>query len=544
MAILSVEHVSFSFAEKKKRVLHDINFSIAAGSFTVVAGKSGSGKSTLLQLIKSEIAPYGKMAGDILYNGESIATMDPQTLAKEIGFVFQDPENQIVMDTVLAELSFGLENFQYTADEMHKRIAEIVHYFDMAHVVDRKTADLSGGEKQVINLASVLLLEPTLLLLDEPLAQLDPIAAKEFVYTLKQLNEELGLTIVIVEHQLDELLAFADQLIVLEDGKILFDDVPRHVLNEMIETNTLVSFLPESTQLYAQFAAHFHKKEVPITVNEAIRWLKGKTITANERLTEQLPTSSLLELKNIDFQYGRDKLPILKDMQLTIDEREIVTIVGANGTGKSTLLKIILGIFKQQHGYFRYAGKRKKSLVGERFGYLPQQPQLVFIKETIGAEFEAIANQYDIDERTLEKYVSMFQLNELLDQHPYDLSGGELQRAAILTSVLTKPDILFLDEPTKGIDPEMKEVLGTLFVRLQQEGMTIVMVTHDVEFAARYSDRCGLLFQGELVAVEPTQSFFNGNAYYTTMLNRVTCRSDVPIVTTLEEAIKSWQIHE
>lgn len=543
MAIVSLEKLTFSYPKQETPVLNDINLSIKQGDFVVLAGQSGSGKSTLLRLIKSEIAPHGKLKGAILYGGKPISECKKRTLAQDIGFVFQDPENQIVMDNVLDELSFGLENFHYDSDTMHKKIAEIVHFFDMNHLVPGRTADLSGGEKQLVNVASVLLLEPKVLLLDEPLAQLDPIAAKRFITMLKELNDTLGMTILIVEHRLDELLSMANQLILLDKGSILYDGLPNEVMQEMLAAQRLLEFLPDSVRLYQHLEGDIRGR-LPVTVNEIRSWLQTKHIEAQLVAQKVMKEEVLLSLKNIDFQYRRGDPLLLDNVNMKLYEAEILTIVGGNGTGKSTLLKVIAGILQQQHGHFYYEKKRGKKLPQARLAYLPQNPQLIFVEETIQAEFMMLAKEYAVEQEKLASYITLFQLEEVLLHHPFDLSGGEIQRAALLATLLTRPKLLLLDEPTKGIDPVMKVVIGGLLERLQAEGTTILMVTHDIEFAAKYASRCGMLFQGELVALGPVEEFFNGNAYYTTMMNRVTRRSKVPLTTTLEKAVTRWRIRD
>lgn len=543
MAILSLENVKFTYPESSVSALQGIDLKIQKGDFIVLAGRSGSGKSTLLRLLKHEITPYGRLTGDILYKDGQLDSFDKERLAKEIGFVFQDPTHQQVMDSVLAELTFGMENLAYSVDMMHKRLAEMVHYFGLEHLLDRSTKDLSGGEKQLINLASVLLLEPDVLLLDEPFAQLDPIAAANFLHTLKQLNEDFGVTILIAEHALDVLLPIADRLVVLEKGEILHDGEVPSVVKELLQGNQLSEFLPVHVRLFHHFEKDV-RVEVPITVNHTRKWLETKEIVTRPLEKVVADETALLQCKKLHFQYERHGEKFLCDLEWTIFKQEIVTIVGANGTGKSTLLKVLLGILKQQEGSFIMNGRKSKVVDTSLFGYLPQHPHVLFRYDTIGEEFNVLKEDYHIPAAELAELIGLFGLSSFLAIHPFDLSGGELQRAALLVTILQRPQVLVLDEPTKAIDPEMKQLLGELLCRLRADGMTIIMVTHDVEFAASYSTRIGLLFRGEIVALDHVKEFFTANNYYTTRMNRVTQRSKLPTVTTLEEAIDSWHIYE
>ncbi|MRG85767.1 ABC transporter ATP-binding protein [Salinibacillus xinjiangensis] len=547
MEILSAHDVSFTYPESSTTALKKINVNIQKGDFVVLIGASGSGKSTLLRLIKQDIAPHGKKHGSFCFQGKQLEEHAPLTMAKEIGMVFQDPENQIAMDNVMEELLFGLENLGYSTVEMRKKVAEMVHFFGINHLLNQKVSELSGGQKQLINLASVLLLEPTVLLLDEPTAQLDPIAAKEFLYTLQRLNDEFGITIVIVEHRLEDLFAIANRVIMLEKGRILYDTAPRKIIYELMSHETMRLFLPSPSLLYLNYTERLHIGDIPLTANEARSWLQKKRITSkesSEALSSSKMTKPILELKEIDFQYTKSSPPILHNLSLSVHNGEWLAIVGANGTGKTTLLKILGGILKAQHGTIKYCGKKVKHIDPKKIGYLPQNPKLFFMQDTIKKEFLYIANYHRLENADvrIEFLLDKFQIHHLQDRHPYDLSGGEMQKAALIGVLLVKPSILLIDEPTKGLDPKAKEIFGELLLTLKKEGLTIIMVTHDIEFAAKYATRCSMLFQGEITVTENTSLFFQENNYYTTVMNRITRNSHIPPVVTLEEARQKWHI--
>ncbi|MGM0877214.1 MAG: ABC transporter ATP-binding protein [Bacillota bacterium] len=549
MAFLEAKHVSFTYPEEKQSVLKDVSFTVEQGEFIVLCGPSGSGKSTLLRLMKREIAPHGTILGGFSLENQPLSTASPEQIAKDVGMVFQDPENQIVMDNVLEELIFGMENMGASTEEMRKRVAEIVHFFGLEGLLERKTHELSGGQKQLVNLASVLLLEPKLLLLDEPTAQLDPVAAREFIGMLQTMNEEFGITVIIAEHRLEELFGIADRTIVLDKGEIIAFDTPRRVIYSLgFDSNhAMYSYLPSSAILYLEHSSSRISDQIPLSVKEGKNWLKKHRIEAVETVQLNLDyQEELLKLNKVDFQYSKFTEKILNALCLTIYKGEWLSIVGANGTGKSTLLKIIAGLEKAQRGSVIYKGKKLKKQLPTEIGYLPQNPKLFFIQDTIEAELREIITLHQVDSggERMDELLNIFQIEDLKNRHPYDVSGGEIQKAALAGVLLPKPKLLLVDEPTKGLDPEAKQRFGDLLKSLQEQGLTIVMVTHDIEFAAKYASRCAMMFQGSITIEAPSKSFFQGNAFYTTVINRMTRGSDVPDVLTVKEARRSWRVHK
>ncbi|SES66254.1 energy-coupling factor transport system ATP-binding protein [Oceanobacillus limi] len=537
MEILSAQNVTFSYPDATESVLDDIHFTIQEGDFVLLCGPSGSGKSTLLRLLKEEIAPHGNLGGNIYYRGSMIKEQDRFLLAKEIGMVFQDPENQIVMERVMDELLFGMENMGYTTDKMRKKVAEMVHFFGLNDLVNKKTAELSGGQKQLINLASVLLLEPKLLLLDEPTAQLDPIAAKEFIHLLERLNDEFGITILVVEHRMEELFSVANRVMLLDKGHLVVDQSPRKAAHQMYPE--FQSFLPSTALCYMGISQQATKPDqIPLTVKEAKQWISTQELKqptqGHGTIVEKSP---LIELKAIDFQYTKHSTPVLYNLSFSINKGEWMALVGANGTGKTTLLKLIGGLIKPQHGTMKYNGKKVKNIDPQQIGYLPQNPRIFFLHDTLKEEYQEIARKHQKREEEVQSLLEIFQLADLLDRHPYDLSGGELQKAALVGILLGNPSILLIDEPTKGMDPSFKKEFGLLVQGLVEEGLTVIMVTHDIEFAASYATRCSMLFQGDITVTEPTKQFFQENTYYTTMMNRITRDFHTPALVTLEEAM-------
>ncbi|WP_275887839.1 ABC transporter ATP-binding protein [Bacillus sp. P14.5] len=381
MEILSAHNLSFTYPEEAEKALSDISISVQQGEFVVLCGPSGSGKSTLLRLFKPEIAPHGKVEGSLFFQERLLEDLDLRMKAKDLGMVFQDPENQIAMDNVMEELIFGMENLGFTTEQMRKKVAEMANFFGLNHLLHKRTDELSGGQKQLVNLAAVLLLDPKVLLLDEPTAQLDPIAAKEFIHMLQRLNEEFGITIVIVEHRLDELFTVANRVIMLENGELLHDMTPVEIVQALRNHEIMRNFLPSTALLYLDFHLGRLTENVPLNVKETRQWLQDQKIQCSEPLEEtNVNHSPLLELNEIDFQYDKHTAPVLHNLNLTIFEGEWLAIVGANGTGKSTLLKVIGGILKFQHGWMRFNGKKVKKRFPEQVSYLPQNPKVFLFR--------------------------------------------------------------------------------------------------------------------------------------------------------------------
>ena len=549
MALLETKNLTFTYPGETNPVLRELSLTINKGEFVVIAGPSGSGKSTLLRLFKQEVTPFGKREGELYYEGVPLHLLDKKKAAREIGIIFQDPENQTVMDRVLNELTFGMENLQIDPVRMRKKIAELSHFFGIHPLLKRSIHELSGGQKQLVNLASVLLMEPTILLLDEPTAQLDPVASKNFLHILNRVNQEFGITILMAEHHLDDVLPLCDRLIFLNAGNKVLEGQPRQVIGTIQEHNydQFQNYLPGITRLFLNFQPHSPDDAVPLTVREGRQWIQKIRIERQGKEDEKPEISSpLLELKNIVFQYEKGGDRIFDHLDLSVSEGEFLAIVGANGTGKSTLLKIMAGLEKPQKGRVLYRGEKLTRPRPEAIHYLPQNPKLLFTRDTIReelADFMARKNDRAAKKR-IQNLMEFFNLEDYLDRHPFDISGGELQTLAFMIVLLSAEQLLLLDDPTKGLDPDINRETAKRPQELQKKGVTIIMATHDIEFAAEFSDRCAMLFQGTVTAIDETARFFKGNTFYTTTINRMTRNTAVPEVVTLEEAKQVWKVVE
>lgn len=532
MELLHIQDLTFRYPEADQNALEDISLSIRSGEFTVLCGESGCGKTTLLKLLKRELAPFGETSGGIFYNGIAQADLNPRTAAADIGFVLQDPDSQIVTDKVWHELAFGLESLGYPPSVIRRRVAEMAAYFGIEDWFRRNVNDLSGGQKQLLNLASVMVMQPQLLLLDEPTAQLDPIAAANFIGTLQKLNRELGLTILLVEHRLEEVFPLANRVLLMDKGKLLYTGTPRD-MGVYFQTNPshpMLAGLPAAMRIYNGLDV---AAACPLTVREGRDFVTQNFDNRVDTMEEKPYIHSdkiMLELKDIWFRYDKKQPDILRGVSLTVYEGEHVCLLGGNGAGKTTLLGIMAGLLKAYRGKVLIDGQKidtytDRTLYRHNVALLPQNPQTVFLAKTVREDLaetgKAMEYKLDETERRMAEIAGKLGIAPLLSMHPYDLSGGEQQKAALAKMLLLQPKLLLLDEPTKGIDAYAKQTLAAILKQLKQDGITIVTVTHDVEFAAATADRCAMLFDGEVVSVDTPTAFFAGNTFYTTAANRI-----------------------
>ncbi|AIQ27708.1 hypothetical protein P40081_05535 [Paenibacillus sp. FSL P4-0081] len=606
MEILKAEQVSFRYPEEDRDSLHELSFTIEEGEFVVLCGPSGGGKTTLLRHLKRELAPVGMFSGSLTYKGQLLPELPAAVAAGEIGMVFQNPDAQIVMDTVWHELAFSMENLGMPPAVMRTRLAEICGLFGLEPLLYQSVHELSGGQKQLLNLASVLLLQPKVLLLDEPTSQLDPVAAREFIMALQRLNEEMSVTVIISEHRLEEVLPLADRVLMLEGGRLVADAGPRAFVQQAGSASlaSRQAYLPAASRLYLALspeAGTAAAENIPLTVREGKRWVHSRAAVAST-VTEagvcatvirdhpaancgaglpaavsreetaaapgtvtpanagaepatspsnsfsqvrnpdspvKLPAPSaeiLLSCREVTFRYDKEGREVLRKLSLTLRRGELLAVMGGNGAGKSTLLHVLGGLMKPQRG-------KAELSKGSTTGLLAQNPLLYFSYDTVAEELQHMA-QYagaSLEEagREIDALLEVFRLREVLQSHPHDLSGGQQQQTALAMMMLLKPDILLLDEPTKGLDPAAKDRLAALLQQLRRQGASILIVTHDVEFAAKYASRCALLFDGSITAEGAPAEFFSSNYFYTTAVNRMV-RDLLPQALTIEDVIRTW----
>ena len=527
MEILSIKDLTFSYPNKENFALQNVNLSINSGDFVVVCGQSGSGKTTLLRMLKKEIAPYGEKQGTVFYKGEDVEKLDDKISAQKIGFVFQKPDQQIVTDKVWHELAFGLESLGYDSDYIRLRVGEMANYFGITSLFRKKTTELSGGQKQLMNLASVMAMSPDVIILDEPTSQLDPITANDFITTLKKINDELGLTVIIIEHRLQEVFPIADKVAVMEDGKVICYDTPRNVC-EKLSNHPMSQGFPSAVRIWQKSGS---KGECPLTVKEGRNFVNLNFSERKLPLRNTIPnTEDIITLKDVFFRYEKGGNDILSGTNLSIKKGEHFCILGGNGSGKTTTLKILAGLLKPYRGKVIIDNNKmtKKTIADfNRLGVamLPQNPESVFLKSRVVDDYTELCKIKGIEKSNYEDKINSVAeklgIKDLLENHPYDLSGGEIQKCALGKVLISEPKILLLDEPTKGVDAYSKIALSKILQEIKSDGVTIITVTHDVEFASIVADRCGLFFDGEVLSSLVPQEFFSKNNFYTTASSRI-----------------------
>ena len=537
MAQFEIRHVNFSYpTAEKKKALSDINLNIEQGEYVTVCGRSGSGKTTLLRHLKSVLAPHGKLDGEIIFEGKNLKDIDLRIQSSRIGYVMQNPDNQIVTDKVWHELAFGLESLGVDQKTIRLRVAEMASYFGIQGWFHKNVNELSGGQKQLLNLASIMAMQPGVLILDEPTSQLDPIAASDFLNTVKKINRELRTTIIITEHRLEDIYYCSDKVVVMDDGKVLVEDEPRKAGEYLQKVkHEMFTAMPTPVQIFYGVG---ETGECPLTVREGAQWLdqkfaacKPEIVSVKNGEREDLDPDNIEEpavlVKEAWFRYEKDSPDVLKGVTMQVPKNVLYAVVGGNGTGKSTTLKVISHICKPYRGKVLINGKKvEKYRSGELFrgmlAMLPQDPQSLFARKTVREELEEMLekNSGQKEDRIMEM-AELCEITSLLDSHPYDLSGGEQQRAALAKVLLTNPKILLLDEPTKGIDNFFKQKFADILEKLKERGVTIIMVSHDVEFCARYADLVSMFFDGGIVTTNTPNRFFSRNSFYTTAANRM-----------------------
>ena len=546
MAVIEVKNLKFIYPTQSAPAIDDISFSVEESEFIVVCGKSGCGKSTLLRHLKKNMMPYGVMEGEVLFEGTDLKTLDDRESASAIGFVQQNPDNQLVTDKVWHELAFGLESLGLDNQTIKRRVAEMASYFDIQTWFRQDVASLSGGQKQLLNLASIMAMQPRVLILDEPTSQLDPIAASEFLRTVYKINRDLGVTVIISEHRLEELIPMADRIMVMDKGRIVALDSPRNIGTFLEEGNHPMFYgLPGVMKIYAKAVKKGLEPNVidgeelaPITIREGRLWLEkilGKPVrkaaeTAKDNTPKAEPEGeTVIKAKDVFYRYSKDSGDVLRDLNFEMKKGELLCILGGNGSGKSTTLKAISSLIKPQRGKIEVKGRQ---------AMLPQNPQALFTEITCEEEllealhYTKISDKEKVD--AVNDMLELMEISHLRKSHPYDLSGGEQQRLALGKILLLKPEILLLDEPTKGLDPFFKLTLAEILHKLNKDGVSILMVSHDIEFCAEFADRCAMFFDGGVISTGTPHEFFEGNSFYTTSSNRM-ARQWFPRAITWEE---------
>ena len=523
MALIDIRQLTFSYPAAAAPTLHGVDLQVEAGEFLALCGVSGSGKSTLLRHLKPALTPHGEKAGEIFFDGQPLGVISERQQSQEIGFVFQSPDDQIVTDKVWHELSFGMESLGYSSDHIRRRVAEMASFFGIEHWFEKSVEELSGGQKQLLNLAAVMVLQPKVLVLDEPTSQLDPIAATEFFSVLGRIHRELGTTVIVTEQRLEELLPIADRVAVMEGGRIVAHGDCNAVGRQLKDADhRMFRAMPSAMRLWGAVESD---APCPITVGEGRAFVTeyGKDHPLHPLPPADIPAAGevVVEVKNGYFRYEKNAPGVVKGLNMTVRRGELYALMGGNGAGKSTTLRLLSGIRKPYRGTVTCHG---------RVAALPQDPRALFVKTTVWEELREVS----ADEAAIGDVLALCGLSHLTARHPFDLSGGEQQRLGLCKLLLLQPEILLLDEPSKGLDAAFKDTFAAILRALTAKGVTIIMVSHDVDFCASVAHRCALFFGGSIAAEGTPRDFFSGNSFYTTAANRM-ARHMVADAVTVEE---------
>lgn len=515
----AIRNLSFTYPEQSGKALDNINLTFEKGGFIIICGPSGCGKSTLLRQLKTVLVPHGHRTGEILFDGISLDKLDNRKQSSEIGFVSQSPDNQIVTDKVWHELAFGLESLGFDTPSIRRRVAEMASFFGIQEWFHKSVTELSGGQKQLLNLASVMVIQPSVIILDEPTSQLDPITASDFLAILAKINRELGVTVILTEHRLEEALPLASEVVVMDKGRVICTGSPQETGIKLKEYgHSMFLAMPSAMRIWSAVESD---EKCPVTVCEGSVFLsrfaeKNKLSVVQENYIYEPSGKIMLETEDVWFRYEKNSPDIVKRLEIRLHEGEFFAILGGNGTGKTTSLKVLAGLKKHYRGEIRRNGK---------IGFLPQNPQTLFLKKTVYEDLCEVFSGTKAKKPDIEKAVlhtaEICRIDSLLEHHPYDLSGSEQQRTALAKILLCEPEILLLDEPTKGLDAEFKEVFAEILNNLLSVGKAVLMVSHDIEFCAEYADRCAMFFDGEITAQGSPHEFFSENNFYTTSANRM-----------------------
>ena len=625
MKIIELKKLSFRYSGEDKEVLSDIDLAIEEGGFYVICVASGSGKSTLLRQLKTSLQPVGQRSGRILYYGRDLEEVSQYTQSAKIGFVFQNPDTQIVTDKVWHELAFGLESIGMPQDMIRVRVAEMASYFGIQNWFYQSTDTLSGGQKQLLNLASVMVMRPKVLLLDEPVSQLDPIAAADFMATVHKLHAEFGITVIMAEHSLEEVAAYVDEVIFMKEGRLIAKGKMEELGNilethdpsmeEILTVPMQIARGYEKLQKKKEYTAFTTNDRIPYTVALGQKWMAqrfplakqeeikgflftkqeetekfafakqeeaqrflgakqeeaGRFTSVKQKEKKSLPAKDpkkqnrgkrsfdgkkipfAIQCTELCYHYPQADVDVVDHLSLFVEEGAIFALMGGNGSGKTTTLHLLGGLLKPQKGTIEFFGRsltkyKEKELRNGILGVLPQDPTTLFVRKTVEEDlYEVLEDQKEQNQiktffgetkqEIWQNVIALLGIEDLLKKHPYDLSGGEQQKAALAKVLLRQPAILLLDEPTKGLDAGSKKRLGELLVGLSQKKVTILMVSHDIEFCAKYATKTGLFFDGNIASMQDTKEFFVENHFYTTAANRM-CRNYFPDVVTVQDAIR------
>lgn len=520
--MIELREVTYSYPGNKLPVLRDLSLEVAEGEFLLVIGASGSGKSTLLRCLNGLVPHFygGTFLGQIRVAGRDPLAEGPRGMSNTVGFVLQDPESQFVVDSVEDELAFAMENHNLEPSVMRKRVEEVLDQLNIAHLRNRKINTLSGGEKQRVAIGAVLTLQPDVLVLDEPTSQLDPQAAEEVLTTLQKLNSDLGLTIVLSEHRLERVVQYADRLMYL----------PGHAESPLLGSPPEILLQVDLVPPLIKLAKEMEWRPLPLTIKDGLSFARGLSIHPDQgqdlSFRDGMDQSSPEAIVNIrDLWFSYDGHEALTGLSLSVAAGEFVALMGRNGSGKTTLLKHMVGLLHPDRGRVELWGEdirgRDVEDIARRVGYVPQNPGSVLFADTLRDELDFTRRSHGLATGDYEDLLRRLHLSEFADSYPRDLSGGERQRAAMAAILVADPDVILLDEPTRGLDYEQKQSLAQFLRAKQSQGKAVIMSTHDVELVAQCADRVVILGEGQIVVDGPTREVMSNSMVFSSQISKL-----------------------
>ncbi|MHA1729328.1 MAG: ABC transporter ATP-binding protein [Promethearchaeota archaeon] len=514
--MIEIKDLTFSYNNTRQPSLKNINLKIRDGEFVLITGPSGSGKSTLVRTLNALIPNFygGYISGAIKVQNLNPLKLETRVMAEKVGMIFQNPENQVFMNDVESEIAFGMENLNFPTDVMQKKVKEMLNSFRIIHLRKKQTTALSGGEKQKIAIASVIAMEPEILILDEPTAELDPQSAEEVLNLVQSLNKKLGLTVILIEHRLDRVVQFVDRVILMDRGSIIKKGTPEECFYDGTDLDNLGIEIPPVIKVFRKLKRRNPDlKGNPLTVEECGRALKS--LFGSVRINpvnldmNKIPNENILiEFKNVWFSYNKNKKEnmILKDISFKVCAGEFISIIGRNGSGKTTLVKHIIGLLRPNRGKIfinnEEIGKKSVADISRSVGYIFQNPSIQFYQDSLEEEISFVLKNFGYQENKIEKLVTkvleQFKLSVYRKKYARYLSIGEQQKAALATVLSLEPKILILDEPTHGMDYGQKSIFMRFLDEYRIKGNAVILITHDVETIAEFSDRVILLSDGKI----------------------------------------------
>ena len=550
--MIRINNLTFRYSDTDKPALHDINLEIQDGEFVLITGPSGGGKSSLCRCLNGLIPHFygGEITGKVEVEGLDVVEHSTKELATKVGMVFQDPENQLVATDVEREVAFGLENLAFPLKLMAKRVEEALDTVGIASLRHRTVNELSGGEKQRVAIASVLAFYPNILVLDEPSSELDPKGAEEVLNVVERLNDELGITVILIEHRLDRVAQHVDRMIVLDNGMIVSDGTPQSILSDGKVSKSGVGVPPIIKLVQGLRDKCISIDNTPLTVKEGraalakvmslrakrsnLNLSEGKVITseAKQSLRPFAPLRAsaqpLVEVKGLYHVYSGEFVA-LRNISLKIHKGEFVTIMGRNASGKTTLVKNFNGLLKPTRGDVVVDGINTKEItiaeLAKKIGYVFQNPNDHLFADSVEQEIAFTLKNLGFKSEEMEPMIDQvlerFNLTQYRHRYPRSLSGGEKQRVALASILVAQPKIIILDEPTRGMEYKLKTELMRFLDEYRKDGRVVILVTQDVETVAEYGDRVILLSEGRIVVDGAKREVLSQALLFSPQINRL-----------------------